>query len=187
MSHQQAHSDGNASSRGPLPSTDHGAVSTAAAHENQRGPGSVASIPALCNDPLPGTEEPEDNRRSKLPSGGARARSTDFDARNIGDGDRTSESPSPPMALIGADEAQASMSFSGCRLGVKHGRDTQQQRRCRVMRRRRARAGARARRRGAAGEEQVLLPHHDLSHVSTLAPELGVHVVLTHLVVAKRG
>ena len=72
------------------------------------------SIPALCNDPLPGTEEPEDNRRSKLPSGGARAWSTDFDARNIGDGDRTSESPSPPMALIGADEAQASMSFSGC-------------------------------------------------------------------------
>ena len=100
MSHQQAHSDGNASSRGPLPSTDHGAVSTAAAHENQRGPGSVASIPALCNDPLPGTEEPEDNRRSKLPSGGARARSTDFDARNIGDGDRTSESPSPPMAVL---------------------------------------------------------------------------------------
>ena len=100
MSHQQAHSDGNASSRGPLPSTDHGAVSTAAAHENQRGPGSVVSIPALCNDPLPGTEEPEDNRRSKLPSGGARAWSTDFDARNIGDGDRTSESPSPPMTLL---------------------------------------------------------------------------------------
>ena len=118
MSHQQAHSDGNASSRGPLPSTDHGAVSTAAAHENQRGPGSVASIPALCNDPLPGTEEPEDNRRSKLPSGGARARSTDFDARNIGDGDRTSESPSPPMALIGADEAQASMSLLGLQAGL---------------------------------------------------------------------
>lgn len=96
MSHQQAHT----SSRGPLPSTDHGAVSTAAAHESHRGPCSVASIPALCNDPLPGTEEPEDNRRSKLPSGGARAWSTDFDARNIGDGDRTSESPSPFMAVL---------------------------------------------------------------------------------------
>ena len=124
MSHQQAHSDGNASSRGPLPSTDHGAVSTAAAHENQRGPGSVASIPALCNDPLPGTEEPEDNRRSKLPSGGARAWSTDFDARNIGDGDRTSESPSPPMAVLIAAACvclvnQASESFSGCRIGVE--------------------------------------------------------------------
>ena len=130
MSHQQAHSDGNASSRGPLPSTDHGAVSTAAAHENQRGPGSVASIPALCNDPLPGTEEPEDNRRSKLPSGGARAWSTDFDARNIGDGDRTSESPSPPMAvLIAAGGAcvcvvnQSSMSFSVAGLGWKRGPD----------------------------------------------------------------
>ena len=125
---RQAHSDGNASSRGPLPSTDHGAVSTAAAHENQRGPGSVASIPALCNDPLPGTEEPEDNRRSKLPSGGARAWSTDFDARNIGDGDRTSESPSPPMAvLIAAGAAcvcvvnQTSMSFSVAGLGWKRG------------------------------------------------------------------
>ena len=120
MSHQQAHSDGNASSRGPVPSTDHGAVSTAAAHENQRGPGSVASIPALCNDPLPGTEEPEDNRRSKLPSGGARAWSTDFDARNIGDGDRTSESPSPSMAVLIARPVglvTKRRSFSGCRFG----------------------------------------------------------------------
>ena len=127
MSHQQAHSDGNASSRGPLPSTDHGAVSTAAAHENQRGPGSVASIPALCNDPLPGTEEPEDNRRSKLPSGGARAWSTDFDARNIGDGDRTSESPSPPMAVLIAaavrvvNQRTKAMSFSVAGLGWKRG------------------------------------------------------------------
>ena len=46
--------------------------------------------------------------------------------------------------------------------------------------RRRARAGARAGA-GAAGHSAPL-PHHDLRHVSTLAPELGVHVVLTHLV-----
>ena len=53
------------------------------------------------------------------------------------------------------------------------------------MRRRRVKAGARARRRGAVGVEQVLLPHHDLCHISILAPELGVHTVLTRLVVTK--
>ena len=66
------------------------------------------------------TEEPEDNRRSKLPSGGARAWSTDFDARNIGDGDRTSESPSPSMAVLIARPVglvTKRRSFSGCRFG----------------------------------------------------------------------
>ena len=38
----------------------------------------------------------------------------------------------------------------------------------------------RAKRRSAA-----LPPSHDLHHVSTLAPELGVHVGLSHLAVAK--
>lgn len=84
------HIDGSASSRGPLPSTDHGAVSTAAAHENPRGPCTVVSRPApeslLWTNPSPGTEEPEENRRSRLPSGGARAWSTSLDARNIGEG-----------------------------------------------------------------------------------------------------
>ena len=45
--------------------------------------------------------------------------------------------------------------------------------------RRRARAGAGA---GAgAARHSAPQPHHDLRHVSTLAPELGVHVVLSGL------
>ena len=52
-----------------------------------------------------------------------------------------------------------------------------------MKQRRRARAGARAKRRGAGAAE----PSRSLRlrHVSLLAPELGVHVVLAHLVGAK--
>ena len=53
------------------------------------------------------------------------------------------------------------------------------------VQRRRARGGARTKRRGVGVVEQALLPHHDLRHVGILAPELGIHVALTHLVVAK--
>ena len=110
------HIDGSASSRGPLPSTDHGAVSTAAAHENPRGPCTVVSRPApeslLWTNPSPGTEEPEENRRSRLPSGGARAWSTSLDARNIGEG---GDSSPRGMAHSMRSSRNRQKSLHGCR------------------------------------------------------------------------
>ena len=62
--------------------------------------------------------------------------------------------------------------------GAKPNRESSMRKRRAWRSRRRARAGAGA----GAARRSAPLPHHDLRHVSTLAPELGVHVVLTHLV-----
>ena len=65
----------------------------------------------LWSNPSPGTEEPEENRRSRLPSGGARAWSTSLDARNIGEGERDSDSPRGMALLSGTIVTVSSKSF----------------------------------------------------------------------------
>ena len=87
-----------------------------------------------------------------------------------------------PMLRSGACALRCFQDMEGV---IKHGRsipnrESSMRKRRAWRSRRRARAGAGA---GAgAARHSAPLPHHDLRHVSTLAPELGVHVVLTHLV-----